>query len=341
MARSNDHRFRRRVTAWDVARAAGVNQSVVSRAFNNEASVAPETRKRLLSIAKQLGYAPNALARGLLTGQTRLIGITMVQINSDVGSSLLQKLGTGLLSLDLYPLLMPVMDVASLEQEIPRLFSFDVNALVLVSAPVSTSLMETCAAWGRPVILLNRVAPHRRLHSIRTDDHLGGREAAKPLVQRGARKTAFVTGPDDATSSKDREQGFQAGIVGAGRPTPRIVKGDFTYASGLAAGRAVLSRRSRVDSVFCASDTMALGVLDAARELAVRVPHDLQVVGFDGVPAGGYKGYELTTFQHDLDAVARATAALLEALVLGSDAVVTEDRSIPAKLINRSSTRPL
>ena len=314
---------------------------MVSRAFNNEASVAPETRKRLLTIAKQLGYAPNALARGLLTGQTRLIGITMVQINSDVGSSLLQKLGRGLLAVDLFPLLLPVNEIASLDQEIPRLFSFDVDALVLVSAPISNALTQTCTAWGRPVILLNRIAPDRRLHSVRTDDHLGGSEAAKVLVQRGARKFAFVAGPENATSSTDRGKGFLAGIVEAGLPAPRVVKGDFSYASGLAAGRSLLARRSRADAIFCASDMMALGVLDVARELGVRVPDDLQVVGFDGIPAGGFKGYELTTFHHNLDAVARETVALLKMLVLGGDAVHTEDRAIPADFISRASTRPL
>ena len=190
MSASNDHRLRRRVTAWDVARAAGVNQSVVSRAFNSEASVAPETRSRLLAIAKDLGYVPNSLARGLLTGRTQLVGVTMVQINSDVASSLLQKLGTELLAADLLPLLLPLNDIDRFDEEIRRLVGFDVDALVLVSAPTSAALTETCVAWGKPVILINRVAPDHRLHSVRTDDRGGGHAAARHLVERGARGTA-------------------------------------------------------------------------------------------------------------------------------------------------------
>lgn len=340
MSQSNDHRFRRRVTAWDVARAAGVNQSVVSRAFNKDASVAPETRKRLLAIAKDLGYAPNALARGLLTGRTRLIGITTVQINSDIASTLLQKLGTGLLAADLYPLLLPLGSAGGFDDEVHRLFSFDVDALILVSAPVSAALVETCAAWGRPVLLLNRVAPDRRLHSIRTDDDGGGRAAAAHLVACGARRLAHVSGPTDATTSTARRDGFLAGIAEAGLPAPRVVTGDFTYASGLTAGRALLGRRPRVDGVFCANDMMALGVMDAARAKGLSVPDDLQVVGFDDIPAAGLRAYELTTFRHDLDAVATEAVALLKALGRRGEAVAVVDRAVPATLVARGSTRP-
>ena len=341
MNASKDHRFRRRVTAWDVARAAGVNQSVVSRAFNAGSGVAPETRERLLAIAKQLGYAPNALARGLLTGRTRLVGITTVQINSDIASDLLQKLGRGLLAVNLHPLLLPLREAGSLADEIPRLFTFDVDALILVSASVTPALVEMCTAWGRPVILLNRVAPGGELHSVRTDDAAGGREAARHVIGRGARKPAFVSGPAEATTSAARQHGFMAGFAEAGRPAPRVVAGDFTYDSGLAAGRALLTRRSGIDAVFCANDMMALGVMDAARALGLGIPDALQVIGFDDIPAAGFRSYQLTTFHHDLNAVAAETVSLLDRLDGDGAVPNTVDRALPATLVVRGSTRPL
>ncbi len=340
MSKLKNHRFRRRVTAWDVARAAGVNQSVVSRAFNPASKVAPETRKRLLALAEELGYAPNALARGLLTGRTRLVGITTVQINSDIASSLLQKLGRGLLAADLCPLLLPLREDGSLADEIGRLFSFDVDALILVSANLTPALVKTCTVWGRPVILLNRVAPGGGMHSVRTDDGGGGQDAARLLIGRGARRAAFVSGPEDATTSTARRDGFLRGFAAANRPPPQIVAGDFTYDSGVAAGRVMLGqRRDRPDAVFCANDMMALGVVDAAREMGLCIPDQVQIVGFDDIPAARFKGYELTTFRHDLDTVARDTVALLAAL--GRDgAAGTVDRIVPAALVERRSTHP-
>ena len=322
-------------------RGPGVNQSVVSRAFNAGSGVAPETRERLLAIAKQLGYAPNALARGLLTGRTRLVGITTVQINSDIASDLLQKLGRGLLAANLHPLLLPLREAGSLADEIPRLFRFDVDALILVSASVTAALVETCTAWGRPVILLNRVAPGGGLHSVRTDDAAGGREAARHVVGRGARKPAFVSGPVEATTSAARQHGFMAGFAEAGRPAPRVVAGDFTYDSGLVAGRALLARRSGIDAVFCANDMMALGVMDAARALGLGIPDALQVIGFDDIPAAGFRSYQLTTFRHDLDAVAAETVSLLDRLDGDGAVPDTIDRALPATLVVRGSTRSL
>lgn len=340
MSPPKDHRFRRRVTAWDVARAAGVNQSVVSRAFNAGSRVAPETRERLLAIAKELGYAPNALARGLLTGRTRLIGITTVQINSEISSRLLQNLGLGLLSVDLHPLLLPLSPQGVLADEIHRLFTFDVDALVLVSAAISPALVEACTAWGRPVILLNRVAPGHRLHSIRTDDYGGGRLAAQHLLERGAQSLAFVSGPANATNVQARRDGFFAAAEAAGQPPPRIVAGDFAYPSGVVAGRTLLGGPGRPDAVFCANDVMALGLMDVARELGIRIPGDLQVVGFDDITAASFAGYSLTTLRHDLDIVAAETVALLADLQRDGEASLV-DRVVSARLIDRRSTHDL
>lgn len=333
-----DHRFRRRVTAWDVARAAGVNQSVVSRAFDPKAKVAPETRQRLLALAKELGYAPNALARGLLTGRTRLVGITTVQINLEISSQLLQKLGRLLLSENLHPLLLPLGEGQDLTTEVHRLFNYDIDALVLVSASISPALLETCTSWGRPVILVNRFAPENRLHSVRTDDLAGGIDAARHLAATGARTLAFLSGPSDATSSTERGRGFQIGLEQLGIKPPRTLAGDFTYASGLKVGTALFAKRTRPDAIFCANDMMALGLMDAAREAGVRIPDDIQVVGFDDVLTASLKPYELTTLRHDLDAIARQVVRTLALLEDDRESLIV-DQCFPARLIKRRSTR--
>ena len=328
---------KRRVTAWDIARLAGVNQSVVSRAFDPNSNVAPETRKRLLALAREKGYAPNALARGLLTGKTGLVGITVVQINLEVSGQLLQNLGLRLLEASLQPMFLPVREDQNLSAEIKRLFTYEIDALILISAAVTPELLETVSSWERPVILVNRHAPEEKLHSIRTDDLAAGATAADHLFASGARHFAFLSGPSDATSSNDRFRGFADRLERIGTAQVIRLPGDFTYQGGVRAGERLFRSNSAIDGIFAANDMMAIGLLDAARRLGITVPEQTQIIGFDDISVASMDQYQLTTFRHNLEDIVENIMKTLKQVSSEEDPFIV-DTSCPATFLKRATT---
>lgn len=337
MTKSERKLKRRRVTAWDVAKSAGVNQSVVSRAFDPNSNVAPQTRKRLLALAREMGYAPNALARGLLTGKTQLVGITIVQINLEISGQLLQNLGLRLLEANLQPMLLPVREGQDLSAELKRLFTYEIDALILISAAVTAELLETVNNWERPVILVNRHAPGEKLHSIRTDDVAAGATAADHLFASGARRFAFLSGPSDATSSDDRFRGFADRLARIGAAPAIRLHGDFTYQTGLKAGDRLFRSDPGIDGIFAANDMMAIGLLDAARRLGVKVPEQAQIIGFDDISTASMDQYRLTTFRHNLEDIVQHVLKTLNRVGSDEDTCIV-DISCPAAFLKRSTT---
>lgn len=352
-------------TSIDVARAAGVNQATVSRAFTPGASIAAATRARVLAVADKLAYRPNAIARTLITRRSRIIAMVVSYLDNPFYPQIIERMSQRLQT-EGYQLLLFASESDSVDRLLDRLMQYQVDGLVLVSVKLSSALARECARTGIPVVLFNRIDASSSAGSVASDNVEGGRIAARTLLAGGHRRFAFIAGLEDTSTSRDREQGYRAALKAAGATIPahRRAVGHYSVEGAREATRALFGTRglpaarpsessrsprasgaSRTarsaipDGVFVANDHMAIAVLDTLRhELGLRVPQDVSVIGFDDVPQAAWDSYRLTTIEQAAQPMVEATVDMLLAHIEGKPAgqrrVV-----VPVRLISRATVR--
>lgn len=329
-----------RATSYDVARLAGVSQSAVSRAFRDGTSISRETRVKVERAALQLGYAPSKIARSLITQRSGMLGVVITELTVSNYPDLLLRLGREIQATGHRMLVFTVADEGS--AAVRDLLAYQVEGIVS-SAALPDEVLSLCAARRVPVVLYNR-APPRPIASAVACDHAAAMEhLVAHLDAGGIRRAAFVAGPENAPVSAERLAGARAALGPRGHRLATVVHGDYAYDSGRALGRALLAGPQRPDTVLCANDAMALGVIDAARyDLGLDVPGDVAVTGFDDLPQAAWPAYALTTLRQPVDAMTRAAVRLLLERVEAASAepAVAERRLMAAALVVRGSTRP-
>lgn len=325
------------VTAEEVAKAAGVSRSAVSRAFTAGASVAPATRARVMEVAARMGYAPSAVGRGLVASRTGLVGLVVAELTNPFYAALTAALAEELRAAGQAPLLLLAPAADRTDELLPSLAAWRVDGVIIASATLGSRMARLCAAARIPVVLLDRQSGTRPrgVREVASDNDAAGEAVARHLLARGHRRCAFVAGIEDTATSRAREAGFLRGLAAGGARLAGRACGQFTRAGGMAAARALLAGRRGPDAIFCANDEMALGVLDAARgEFGLRIPHDLSVVGFDDIAPAALEGYTLTTMRQDVRGLAAAAAAALRE-------GAAPPRLLPCAWVERATVRAL
>lgn len=339
--REEPEQARRWVTSADVAQAAGVSRAAVSRAFTPGASIAPETRRRILAAADAVGYRPNAIARSLNTRRSGIVGVVITEIANPFYARLLEALGLALQARGLSPLISLAPAPEATDGLLSHLLSYQVDGVIVASATLSSHAAARCAAARTPVVLLDRRTDGGgpAAAEVGADNAGGGGLVADLLAAAGHRHPAFLAGLEDTSTSHEREQGFMAALGRHGLALVAREAGGFSYAGGREAAARLLGRRDRPDAVFCANDEMALGLMDAARtEFGLRVPQDLSVIGFDDAPPAALAAYDLTTVAQDVPRLAEAAVAAVQ-----DPAAITRQRPlrrrVPCRLVLRGSAR--
>ncbi|MBM3521525.1 MAG: substrate-binding domain-containing protein [Alphaproteobacteria bacterium] len=329
---------RPRVTSTDVARAAGVSQSAVSRAFTPGASVAPKTRKRVVAAATKLGYRPNAIARSLITRRTKLVGIVMAHLTNPFYPPVLERFSRKLEEHGRRVLLITLPGQSHGDAALPEILQYQVDSLVLTSATLSSAMAEECARLGMPVVLFNRTASRSRVSAVCCDNEAAGSLAADLFLDAGDRHLGYLAGTANSSTNLERERGFFDRVAARKAPKPKRAAGDYDYETAFAASRALLAAKSRPTALLCANDVMAFAAIDAARGLGLRVPRDLSVLAVDDSAMARWRAYDLTTIRQPVEAMVDATVDLLLGLEEGrlTGSVV---RRLPGELIVRSSVR--
>jgi DNA-binding LacI/PurR family transcriptional regulator len=331
-----------RVTSIDVARRAGVSQSAVSRVFSEGASVGATMRERVLRAASELGYEPNALARSLSTGRSRIIGLVVSHLDNLFYPAVIDRLCRRLQK-DGYHLLMFVGEGSDSSALVGQMLQYRVDGIVLGSITLSSALAQRCADAKIPVVLFNRVISREAVVgsvcSVRSNNLRGGAALARHLIELGHSRIAFIAGREDSSTNRDRERGFTRVLRTAGLSLVARAAGHYDPAEAAKATRAFfLANARRPDAVFAASDQMALAVIDTLRhELHLQVPGDVSVVGYDDVPQAAWPAYQLTTFQQPVDRMVEATMALLDQQ-LTDGSVAGRHLVVPGQLQIRHST---
>ena len=329
------------VTSADVARAAHVSQSAVSRTFTRGASVSEDTRRKVLQAADELGYRPNALARSLISGKSGIIGVLVAYLDNQFYPVVIEKLSRSLQEKG-YRVLLFMTDQGDQDAVVKDMLQYQVEGVVMASAHLSSKLAQQCANNGIPVVLFNRYIATSPANSVTSDNLEGGRLVANFLVDGGHERISFIAGFEDSSTNRDREAGFYKGLAERGVVCFSRGVGAYTQAGAAQAARDLFSGEGggeRPDAVFVANDHMAFAVMDVLRtEFGLKIPEDVSVVGYDDVPQSVWKAYDLTTVEQPSGQMIDATVDILLDQIANPDAT-RKAAVIPARLVVRSSAR--
>lgn len=329
----------RRVTSVDVARLANVSQSAVSRAFSENGKISAETRAKVLAAARTLGYTPNVIARSLITQRTNIIGLVMADITNPFYPNVLEKFTLRLREMGQQVLLITVPPDEDADALLPSLLQYQVDAVIITSATLSSAMAHAIAAQGRPVILFNRYVPNAGVSAVCCDNVEGGRLVANVLLDAGHKRVAYIAGKRNTSTNIDREKGFTDRLHERGVTEWLREQGEYTYDSGYEATCRLLQSGHPPSAIFCANDIMALGALDAARAACgKRVPEELSIIGFDDIPTAAWPAYSLTTIRQPVNRMITATLDLLKERLDNPQAEPVL-KLLPGVLVARGSAR--
>ena len=320
-------------TVRDVAEAAGVSTSTVSRALAQPQMVKPETRDRVRLIAESLGYTPNRAARGLITGRTGNLGLILPDLTNPFFPGVVKGVQAWARENDHALFIADTDEDASAEVGLVRALSKQVDGLVLCSPRMTDAELhsirpETC------IVLVNR-----RLAATPavTFDNAGGmRQAVAHLEALGHRHVAWLAGPRASWSNKERSRAIKAATTAAGLKLTSIGHFPPSFDGGVAAADQI--HASAATAVIAYNDLMALGVISRLHARGVAVPGQLSVIGIDDIPMSGMSNPALTTVSLPKEQAGRAAVDLLLNQISSSDAEAPTRRELPAQLIVRGST---
>ncbi len=341
-ARAAGPATRSHVTSVDVARLAEVSQSAVSRTFTPGASVAPETRARVLDAARKLGYRPNAIASTLSTRRSRMIAVVVSNLQNQFYPVVLEKLSQRLQK-DGYHVLLFITEIEDADELLVELLRYQVDGIVMASTMLSSGLAVQIAQARIPVVMFNRSTRAGRISTVSSDNFGGGRAVAHFLADGGHQRVAYIAGAEDSSTNHDREQGLRSGLAERGLRVVARAVGHYEFARAAQATQelfgALVAPAERPDALFVASDHMAFAAIDTLRgSLGLRVPEDVSVVGFDNVPQADWGAYRLTTVEQSAVPMIEATVQMLMQQ-LEEDTVTRDHIVVPTRLVLRASAR--
>lgn len=303
---------RKSPTSFDVARRAGVSRSTVSRAFTDGAKISGDVRRKVLEAAEELGYHVNYLARGLQTKHSNLVGIVASRLDTPIRSVQVKSLAQTLLHRGLQPILLMAEDAADVGSLLNSLFRYNVAGMIVTSDTPPASIIDECNRLAIPVVLINRDLAITGADRVQMDPVEAGRLAFEMLASRGVTQFAVLSPASRTFSVSGRADAFAERCKKEGVPVVRFEAENQSYLASLRAGEALAAAVDRYDGLFCATDLMAMGVLDALRHRhGVDVPGALQVVGFDDIEQASWLAYDLSTIRHDLADQARLAVELM------------------------------
>lgn len=336
------------VTIKDIARVANCSYATVSRALNNKPGINAQTRQRIIDAASQLGYQPNAIARGLVTQRTHTLGLVI----PDIVNPFFPEIARG------------VEDVAS--DQGYTVFLCNTNwdqtkeNLYLkalqekrVDGIIITPSIDLVSANGIDYAYLNEINLPLVIFSgqsttgghsyIEIDNHRGGFIATKHLIEAGYKRIAFIGGRESSHSNSERLKGYRSALTSYGIAIDEtlITNHDFYSESGYALMESLLKLPTPPDAVFTGNDIIALGVLECLQKKEIRIPEDFGVVGFDNIIFSGYPQIQLTTISQPQYLMGKLAAEILLNEINGLSTKGVRKTILEPELIIRKTTRKL
>ena len=331
-----------RITSIDVAKEAGVSQSAVSRVFSSGGSASPRTVEKVHAAADKLGYRPNILARSLITGKSRIIGVIVAYLENQFYPEALENLSHELQKKGYHVLVFLTANSQSeIDEVVKEILDYQVDGIIVASASLSSSLSEQCARADIPVVMFNRVDDSTYAHSVTSHNYKGGYDIADYLVKCGHKQISYIAGWEGASTQRDRERGFHDGLAAHSVSIHSRAVGNYNHDDTIKATRMIFETDDRPDAVFVCNDHMAFAAMDVIRyEYGLSIPDDVAVIGYDDVPPASWPSYSLTTMRQPTNKMVEACVSILMARINGDD-MPLQATVIESPLIIRGSTKPL
>lgn len=282
-------------SAVDVAKIANVSQSTVSRVFTPGSSVSEKARQKVLKVAEELNYRPNALARGLITKKTGIVGLAMKDIQNPFYHEVLGMF-TEKLRKKGYTVLFVYTENEEIQQEeINHFLEYNVEGIIVTDALLSSKVVAKLYDNNIPVTLFNRYDKDVLCNSVCCDNTNAAMEIASYLYDKGCRDIVYITGKTNTSTNQDRQQGFTDFFSGKD-VNLTILEGNYTYERAFYLSEEIIHNREIPDAIFGANDITALGALDALKKNGISVPGQTMVIGFDDIKMSSWPSYALSTW---------------------------------------------
>ncbi|GAB4529620.1 MAG: LacI family DNA-binding transcriptional regulator [Anaerolineae bacterium] len=333
-------RNKRAVTIRDVARAAGVSVSTVSRVLNNKDDVAPETYRRVRQIIDKAGYTSSLAARSMRSRRTNVIGLIVPDVADSFSIQVMKGVNRAITELD-YDLIIYTSgsikkrSAAERERHFVSLLNGSIADGVIIVTPAATSF-----STAAPVVTIDPNNECPECLTIIATNHAGALAAMEYLIGLGHRRIGFISGRPDLQSANHRLQGYLDALRQADIPQdPTLIEiGDFSPETGRLCAQKLLSLPDPPTAIFAANDQSAIGAIEAAREMGLCVPDDVSVVGFDNIPEAAYCNPALTTVDQFIEQMGYVATEMLIDLVQG-ELQECELYLMPTQLVVRDSCR--
>ena len=329
----------RAVVMADVAKLAGVSLQTVSRVINDSPHVRDETRERVQEAMRKLEYRPNPVARALVTGRSRTLGVVSFDTTLHGPASTLFGIERAAHEADYFVSIVSLRELtsAAVVSAVERLRDQGVDGILVVAPQESATQALLHLPEDVPVVAAE-AGPDDSVPLVAVDQVDGARLATQHLLELGHRTVWHISGPSDWLEAEDRVNGWRQTLDAAGAPAPPVLVGDWSARAGYELGRE-LAERDDVTAVFVANDQMALGLLRTLHEAGRRIPGDISVVGFDDIPEAAYFTPALTTMRQDFDTLGRDIMATVVDVLRDESSAPDRTARVP-ELVVRASTAP-
>lgn len=326
------------VSLKDIARAAGVSTSTVSRALYRHPRISEETANRVRRLAEDMGYTPSLPARSLVTQDTATVGVVLTSVSDPFVGQLVLGVEDVAYRRGYSVFMGSSYRDADLERDVVRSFyERRASGIVVTGSQIDLGYLDLRKRFLLPVVLINCPAYP---HSVSADNLSGARQAVEHLVQLGHQRIAYVANPRSYNANLDRHAGYRAALVEAGiaPDDSLIVEGDGGVARGAEAMQRLLALPQPPTAVFCFNDMTAVGVMYSLALLGWQVPGDCSVIGFDDLELAAYFYPPLTTVRQPRRQMGERAMQMLLALIEEQEAPQAE--TLPTELVVRCTTAP-
>jgi LacI family transcriptional regulator, galactose operon repressor len=325
------------VTSHDVARLAGVSQPTVSRALRDSPKVSAITKERVLRAASALGYVPSDAGRALSSGRTQRIGLLVTDLANQFYAHVIAPMHDQLTALGFQLSLQTESSDTGRVAE--RLIADGLDGVLLATVTLDSVLPFRLRDRGIPFVYFNRVSPAVDADATTVNPEPGLEEAVEEIVRLGHRRIAGIFGPRNTSTAEQREIALREALDRRGLSIPRqsSFRGPFDFSTGYEGAQQLLQQDPRPTVLVCGNDVVAFGALNAAREMAIGVPEQVSVIGFDNLPPARWPLIQLTTVAFDLDAMARRAAELIVQRIEGGPDASYVQEVFPTHLVRRAT----
>lgn len=328
----------KKIGSQDVANLAGVSRATVSRVFTPSGYVKKETRKKVLEAAEKLGYRPNVIARSLTMRRTKLVGIVAGKLKNPFQAEIVGLLAEELQKIGLASVLVSA-SYDEADKVVQSLMSYQVDALVLISAIPTAHIALECERSNTPLITTNKPDSSFQHFAVYSDNEAGAKLIANHLMDEGWTRFAYIAGIEEVQSSKEREAGFTAALAQRGFALVGRENGYLDRERSAKAMAELLSQPNPPDAVFCANDDMAVAALDVARcDFGLKIGRDIAVCGYAQQYLSSLRAYDVTSIDvRSSDVVASVVSLIVK--LQANEALRDLRQPIRPSLSIRSSTK--